>query len=389
MSALAMIVLLGLLSAAAIVTRNLTIFRPAPPPLDDAPPLSILLPVRDEQGQVEAAVRGACAQAGDVEVVVLDDGSTDATPEILARLGRELPRLRVVTGTPLPEGWAGKAWACWQLASEHARHEWLLFVDADVRLRADAAGRALAAARAESVPFLTAFPRQITASLGEALVVPLIHLVLLAYLPMWLVRRVSRPSLAAGCGQFILVARDAYLAAGGHRAIRSTLHDGLQLARRMKAAGFAIGLIDGTDLAACRMYAGLAATWRGFARNAYEALGSPAALAAMVIVNAALFVLPFAALPLVVVAEGVSPASALWGAAAAVAVALRAGLALRFGAPLWTALATPVAVTLMIGIQLHSYVDARLGRRVAWRSRTYTPGRVAPPPARDAARFPD
>ncbi len=229
MSLLALIVLLGAVSVAAVVARNLTIFRAAPPPPDGAPPLSILIPVRDEEGQVEAAVRAACAQAGLVEVVVLDDGSTDATPGILARLGRELPRLRIVTGAPIPEGWAGKAWACWQLASEHARHEWLLFVDCDVRLHPDAARRALAAARAESVPFLTAFPRQITASFGEALLVPLIHLVLLAYLPMWLIRRVPRPSLAAGCGQFILVERAAYLAVDGHRAIRSSLHDGCSL----------------------------------------------------------------------------------------------------------------------------------------------------------------
>ncbi len=150
----------------------------------------------------------------------------------------------------------------------------------------------------------------------------------------------------------------------------------------MKGAGFEIGLVDGTDLAACRMYAGLAATWRGFARNAYEALGSPAALAAMVDAERGALRLPFVALPLAVVTRGFSPATALWGAAAGIAVALRTVLAIRFRAPVWTALATPVAVALMIGIQLHSYVNARLGRRVTWRSRTYLPGR----PAREAGR---
>jgi hypothetical protein len=389
MSLLALIVLLGVAGVAAVVSRNLTVFRPAPPPGDDTPALSILIPVRDEEVQVEAAVRAACAQAGEGEVVVLDDGSTDATPEILARLVRELPRLRVVTGQPLPEGWAGKAWACWQLASEHARHGWILFVDSDVRLHPDAARRALAAARAESVPFLTAFPRQITASVGEALLIPLVHLVLLAYLPMWLIRRIPSPGLAAGCGQFILAERAAYLAAGGHRAIRSTLHDGLQLARRMKATGFAIGLLDGTDLATCRMYAGLGAAWRGFSRNAYEALGSPAAVAVMVTLNAALFVLPFVALPVILLTEGLSRAAALWGAAVAAVVGLRAVLAVRFRAPLWIALATPLAVALMIGIYLQSYANARLGRRVTWRSRSYMAGRPIPEAGRAAVRIPD
>ena len=380
MSLLALVVVLGLVGVIGVVARNLGIFRPAPQAVNIVHPLSILIPVRNEEGHVEAAVRAACAQTGRIEVIALDDGSTDGTAAILRRLACELPQLRVVTGAPLPEGWAGKAWACWQLASEYARHEWLLFVDCDVRFHPDAARRALTAARAEGVPFLTVFPRQITRSLGEALVVPLIHLVLLAYLPMWLVRRLPNPSLAAGCGQFILAERVAYLAAGGHRAIRSTLHDGLQLARRMKAAGFAIGLVDGTDLATCRMYEGFAATWRGFTRNAYEALGSPAVLAVMVTLNASLFIMPFVALPLAFVSQGLSPATALWGAAVALAVGLRAALAIRFRAPVWIAVGTPIAVAFMIGIQLHSYVNARLGRRVTWRSRTYEPAR----PARDA-----
>src|SRR5262249_59636107 len=105
------------------------------------------------------------------------------------------------------------------------------------------------------------------------------------------------PTLAAAGGQFMLVQRAAYLAAGGHQAVPATLHDGLKLARRMKAAGFAVGLFDGGDVATCRMYAGFRAAWRGFARNAYEALGSPVALAVMVVLNGAFFVLPFLPLP--------------------------------------------------------------------------------------------
>jgi hypothetical protein len=367
-----LVVLAGLVGITALCLRNLAVFRLAPAASANPPPVSVLIPARNEAAEIEAAVRAACAQtAPRVEVVVLDDGSTDDTPGILARLARELPRLRVVVGEALPPGWAGKAWACWQLASRHARHEWILFVDADVRLAPDAAGRALAAARAEGVDFVSAFPRQVLGSVGEALLVPLIYLVLLAYLPMWLVRRHPMPSLSAGCGQFMLVRRDAYLAADGHRAIRSTLHDGLMLARRMKAAGSAISLFDGRDVARCRMYVGLRATWRGFARNAYEALGSPLILVVMVVSNGAFFVLPFVLGPLLLVTGGLSPAAAIWGAALGVALGLRGLLAVRFGVPWWTVPATPVAVFLMIGIQLHSYVNLTTGRSVVWRARVY------------------
>jgi hypothetical protein len=184
---------------------------------------------------------------------------------------------------------------------------------------------------------------------------------------------VRTPALVAGCGQFVLVRREAYLAAGGHGAVRATLHDGLVLARRMKATGHAVEVFDGSDLAACRMYAGLGATWRGFRRNAYEALGSPAALAAITVLNALAFVVPFGGLAWAV-AAGRPMEAALLGAAVALVAGLRLALARRFGAPAWTAAATPVAVLLMIGIQLHAFVNHCTGRRVVWRARAYAPG---------------
>jgi hypothetical protein len=370
MTPLALAVLALTLAVAAIVAKNLTVFRRAPAP-HATPPVSILLPVRNEEEAVEWTVRAACAQTAPGEVVVLDDESTDATPVILARLAGELPRLRVVRGRPLPAGWAGKAWACWQLGAEHARQEWLMFVDCDVRLAPDAAARALAAARAQDAPFVSAFPRQHTATVGEALVVPLIHLVLLAWLPLWLVRRVALPSLVAGCGQLMLVARGTYLAADGHRAIRATLHDGLMLARRMKSVGASVGVLDGSDIATCRMYAGFAAVWRGFSRNAYEALGSPGALGAMVALNGAVFVLPFVALPWTLATAGPGLAASAWAASVAIALAIRGTLARRFGAPAWTTLATPLAVTLMLVIQVNSYLNTIRARPVTWRARVY------------------
>ena len=367
------IVWTALLVIGGLAAWILLLFRRAPAARDDAESVSILIPARNEEANIEEAVRAACAQtASRVEVVVLDDGSTDATPRLLASLRAECPRLRVVGGQPLPSGWAGKAWACWQLGSEHARRDWLLFADADVRLDPEAASRALAAARAQRADFLSAFPRQLVPTPGEALLAPLMYLLLMAYLPMAFIRSHSLPSLSAACGQFMLVRRDAYLAADGHRAVAGTLHDGIKLARRMKAAGFSIGIVDGQDLATCRMYAGFRASWQGFARNAYEALGSPAALAIMTTLNAALFVLPFLALPVSALWGGAAHATAAWGRAVLVVLALRVLLAWRFRYPWWTALATPVAVLALIGIQFESYVRHLTGRPVFWRAREYS-----------------
>ena len=220
------------------------------------------------------------------------------------------------------------------------------------------------------VDFLSAFPRQLVPTAGEALLAPLMYLLLVAYLPMAFIRWTRLPSLSAATGQFMLVRRKAYLAADGHRAVRATLHDGVKLARRMKRAGFPIGIVDGRDLATCRMYAGFRASWRGFARNAYEALGSPVALVVMATLNLAFFVLPFVALPWSALAGARSTAA--WGLAVLVVLALRLTLAWRFQHPWWIALATPVAILALTGIQAESYLRYRTGRSVLWRDRAYS-----------------
>jgi glycosyltransferase involved in cell wall biosynthesis len=372
---LGLVVLAGVVAVVGLAAWNLRLFRYAPAATATATLVSVLIPARDEAAGIETAVRAACAQRlVPVEVLVLDDGSSDETPAILRRLARELPNLQVRTGAPLPPGWTGKSWACWQLAVQYARGPWLCFMDADVTLADDAVARALGRARETGAHFVTAFPREVAGTAGEALLVPLIHLMLLSYLPLARLRRDPRPALSAGCGQFMLVPRGAYLAADGHRALRRSLHDGIRLARRLKARGHPIDVFDGSDLATCRMYTGFAEAWRGFGRNAYEALGSPVALVGMAVLNLGLFVGPFVGTAVGLFMGG--PGAVGFTLAAALVVGLRLALARRFGHPRWIAIATPVAVIVLIALQVLSFWRHLTGRAVVWRARTY-PGTVA------------
>ena len=225
--------------------------------------VSILIPARDEAANIEACVTAALASRGvAVEVVVMDDGSTDGTPQIVARLAAADPRGRLVTAPPLPPDWTGKVHACARLA-EAARGTHLLFTDADVRLAPDAAAAMAAHAAAKRIAMLSGVPRQLIGSVGEALTVPAINLLLIGYLPGGGRAESARPDLAAACGQLVLCERGAYEAIGGHGAVRGVLHDGLALARLFRAQRYRTEVVDGAPLATCRMYRGFRESWDG------------------------------------------------------------------------------------------------------------------------------
>lgn len=344
---------------------------------DSAPLATICIPARNEASNLEACVAGALSQRGPaIEVLVYDDHSSDGTGDIARRLCERDPRVRLCPTVPLPEGWNGKQHAC-QRMGEAARGEWLLFTDADVRFHAGVVAAALEEASHRRAELISTFPRQITESMLERLVVPLIHFLLLSYLPLAFMRRSMRPSASAGCGQFLFVRRDAWRRAGGHAAFRDSMHDGIRLPRAVRAAGGRSDLFDGTDLVECRMYRGAAACWRGFAKNAYEGLGSPVALVAMSAIHLVGHLLPWVWLAVAigefVAGRRIDPiAASLAVISISAALGERFLLAKRFRQSWLGAALHPVGVLLMTAIQWHSFLLHASGRR-EWRGRMHAP----------------
>ncbi len=350
--------------------------------------VAVLIPARNEESNIAACVESVLASLGvELEVLVLDDASTDRTAAIVAAMAEQDPRLRLVATRELPAGWNGKQHACWLLAQQ-TQAALLLFLDADVRLAPEAIARCAAEMQQRDVALLSGFPRQIVVGWLERLLLPLIHFVLLGFLPMGKMRSTTRAAFAAGCGQFFLVERAAYFASGGHGAIRTTRHDGLRLPQAMRRAGFRTDIVDLTPLASVRMYDSAGAVWSGLAKNATEGLGSPGRILPLTLLLLLGQVLPMIAAALWL-AFWVS--SLVVGAtmddprmAAAVTLLLIAALACsylprllavrRFKQPLASALLHPLGVVVLLVIQWYALTRQLVGKPVAWRARSYATG---------------
>ena len=320
--------------------------------------VSVLLPVRDEAARVEACLRSLLAQTGvDLEVVVLDDGSTDGTADVVRRVADGDPRVRVLRGRPLPPGWLGKPHACQQLADAAApTSEVLVFVDADVVLAPTAVAATVALLETTGLDLVSPYPRQ-EAPGATALVQPLLQWSWLTFLPLRLAET-GGPSASAANGQLLAVRRTAYERAGGHAAVKREVVEDVELLRAVKRAGGTGGVVDGTALATTRMYGDWHELAEGYAKSLWTV-----PVPALVVLGALYVVPPVAAL-------AGSRAGAL-GYAAGVAGRVVAARATG-GRALPDALGHPLSVTAVLVLAVRSRRRRRAGA-LTWKGRRVAP----------------
>ncbi|GAO31449.1 glycosyltransferase [Geofilum rubicundum] len=240
---------------------------------DSAPLVSILIPARNEAHNLPSLLSDIKKlDYPHLEVLVCNDHSTDGTPEVLKEYAADWAGLNYFDSDPLPEGWMGKNFACHQLA-QRASGDWLLFLDADVRLKRDAICRALADARRKGVSLLSVFPQQIMKTKGERQTVPVMNWILLSMLPLVAVRLPWFSALAAANGQFMLFEASVYRRHEWHRQVWNQNVDDIVIARTMKRQGQSIVVLTGDEDVLCRMYTTREEAIQGFARNMHHFFG--------------------------------------------------------------------------------------------------------------------
>ncbi len=233
--------------------------------------VSIIVPARNEEANLDRLVRSLAVQRGVREILIVDDQSQDRTLEILKAMEAEVPLLRVLHIDSLPEGWVGKTYAL-SVAAREAAGDWLLFTDADTEHMPGSLAALLELAEREGADLLSLSPGQETPTWWEKAVIPLVYVNLAR---LYRFAEVSDPGSAAAAanGQYLLIRRSVYARVGGHQAIRNEILEDVELAKRVKAAGGKLVFLPGAAWVQTRMYRTFREMWRGWTKNLFLIYG--------------------------------------------------------------------------------------------------------------------
>ncbi|MEK0449769.1 MAG: hypothetical protein RL088_2037 [Verrucomicrobiota bacterium] len=381
-------IIIFIILAIAMLTMiaNFAVFRSLPPAKvpDEAPMISVLVPARNEALNIEACVASLLSQEyPNYELIVLDDHSTDGTGEKVSALFAAHPskKTRLMRGTELPEGWTGKGWACHQLAGA-ASGQFLFFTDADTTHSPGLLAAAVGYARKHRISLLSAWPRFITVTIGEKLVVPTLAIIGMTMAHHWLVALLQRfPAVArrlgarwtrplgAANGQFMFFTREAYDQIGGHAAVRSHVVEDVALGREIAARmgeGMRLVNCDSVRFSTVRMYRSFAESWAGFSKNLRAAFDRERTLFWLFLASL-LFVW---LIPSVAWLDARLGKIALWNAV--LVWSMRVIVTWRMRLAWSSAILHPAAILVFMGIAINSWRLSH-GRGVEWKGRTYRP----------------
>lgn len=259
-----------------------------------APLVSVLIPARNEEENIENCLKSLQKQDyKNFEIIVLDDNSKDRTAEIVERIAAKDDRIRLLKGQSLPEGWAGKPFACYQLA-ENAKGSWLMFLDADTTSEPHMIRSTLALAIELKLSLLSGFPRQMAESLPEKIALPIMYFIIMSWLPLWWLHRSLGHRTSLTIGQYLLFRREEYWRIGGHEAVKDRILEDVWLGVETVRQGGRHLAIDLSTVFNCRMYRNVGAIWEGFVKWIYSiAALSPVALVALLAAAFVFYLAPF------------------------------------------------------------------------------------------------
>jgi chlorobactene glucosyltransferase len=359
-----------LFSTASLLINILYLSRRAKLQLPESPKkISVLIPVRNEEGNIRQCLDSLLRQSyPNLDITVIDDDSHDGSWAILKEYAaKHREKIRVFQSKPLPEGWIGKNWACFQL-SQRADGDWLLFTDADTRHGEHSVLAAHNEAITRQASLISYLPDLVAVSLAEKIVIPIINFFFYLVFPLSLLKRIKNPLAAVAIGTFLLIRRETYFSFDGHRGLKEDIVEDIGMARMVKKAGEDCDLIDGTGVFFTRWYSNLSGIWNGLTKNAFGAFGYSVAPFILVLLYAFfVFLNPFIRLFLSGNLSFYTPAFNQ----VLIILSLRLVLALKTKHNILYILFHPLMIIFSIGFAINSMWRILRKAPINWKERSY------------------
>jgi chlorobactene glucosyltransferase len=341
--------------------------------LKDHPLISVLIPARNEEKNIGRCLRSLVKQDyGNIEILVLDDNSDDATGIIVDEWSKKDSRIKSLRGKPLLPGWKGKSYACHQL-SQHAKGEYLIFTDADTLHFPDSVSSSIAALLSNDLDALSVFPKQIMVTIHERMVVVFINLAVMALMPLSLIRKIKSPRISIANGQFMLFKRKIYDSIEGHRNIKKDIVEDVAISRQIKKCGFRFMVFDGRKNIYCRMYNGFREVVRGFSKFIFASMNySIIRMVAVISFISILFLVPLILFPigfyivrwpLIINVNLLIQISIIF--------TIRIVMTFRFRSRIMDIVLHPLSIFYITALSVNSVYQAKYGKGIYWKDRIY------------------
>ena len=341
--------------------------------LKNPPLISILIPARNEAENISKCLGSLLKQDyPNLEIIVLDDNSTDETGKMVKVIAEKDNRVRLVEGAPLKDGWTGKNFASHQLA-KHAKGEYFIFTDADTFHFPKSVLRAFGALIGTKVDALSIYPRQIMVTFAERMAVPIINTALQCFIPFILIKKSKSPLFSTAIGQFMMFKRETYEKIGGYESIKGHMIDDIQISKRVKKSGDKFMVFDGRNTIYCRMYTNLKGVVSGLANSIYPAFnGNILALFSFTGVLTATLLAPFVLLPLgAFLFDWPAVIIRLMIFQVIIVLAIKTIFAIRYKQSMVDILLAPLSMAVIDVLIFISFFQVKYGKGLSWKGRAY------------------
>jgi len=341
--------------------------------LKNPPLISILIPARNEAENISRCLKSLLKQDyPNLEIVVLNDNSTDGTSKVVKVIAEKDNRVRLVEGAPLEDGWIGKNFASHQLA-KYAKGEYFIFTDADTLHFPKTVSSAFGALITTKVDALSIYPRQIMVTFAERMTVPIINIALQCFIPFILIKKSKSPLFSTALGQFMMFKREVYEKIGGYESIKGNMVDDIQISKRVKKAGYKFMIFDGRNTIYCRMYKNLKGVIIGLAKSIYPAFnGNILSLFSFTGLLTATLLIPFTLLPLgAFLFDWPVAVIRLIIFQIIIVLAIKMIFAIRYKQRMLDILLAPISMAIIDALVFVSFFQAKYGEGLSWKGRVY------------------